>query len=60
MRRPRGSRPQAFRYLCVYPQYPLPKLEFLAQLFISLRDREAAVLEVALPQWEDARIYNTC
>jgi hypothetical protein len=52
-------RPDDGPFLCVNPRYPLPKLEFFAQLYLYLRDREAAVLDVANPQWYDAPIART-
>jgi len=42
--------PWPFDYLCVNPTYPLPAIEYLAQLFLYLRDRESEVIRVAAPQ----------
>jgi hypothetical protein len=40
-------------YLCINPAYPLPEVEFLAQLFLYVRDREDIVIRVAAPQpWD--------
>jgi hypothetical protein len=43
-------------YLCIQPAYPLPAVEFAAQLYLYLRDREAEVIRVAIPQAADAPI----
>ncbi len=43
-------------YLCIQPAYPLPALEFAAQLYLYLRDREAEVIRVAIPQAADGPI----
>jgi hypothetical protein len=51
--------PDVRPYLCVNPRYPLPELEFLAQLYLYLRDREEEVLAVAIPQPYDAGIART-
>jgi len=40
-------------YLCIQPAYPLPDVEFLAQLYLYLRDREAEVIRLAIPQAAD-------
>jgi hypothetical protein len=40
-------------YLCLQPTYPLPAAEFAAQLVLYLRDREAEVIRVAVPQAAD-------
>lgn len=42
--------PWPFEWLCVNPTYPLPAAEFTAQLYLHLRDREAAVIRIAAPQ----------
>ncbi len=56
----KGSHGSAARpYLCVNPRYPLPEVEFLAQLYLYLRDREEEVLAVAIPQPYDAGIART-
>lgn len=46
------------RYLCVYPVYPLPEQEFLAQLYMQLRDDEERILREGVLQYVDARIAN--
>jgi hypothetical protein len=46
-------------FLCVNPRYPLPEVEFFAQLYLYLRDREEEVLAVAIPQYYDAEIGRT-
>ncbi|HLG50356.1 MAG TPA: hypothetical protein VKY56_01835 [Chloroflexota bacterium] len=43
-------------YLCIQPTYPLPAIEFFAQLYLYLRDQEAEVIRVAIPQAADAPI----
>lgn len=45
-------------YLCVYPTYELPALEFLAQLYVRLRDDEPRVLSTGHLQRCDGRIPN--
>ena len=45
-------------YLCVNPTYPLPAVEFAAQLYLYLRDREEHVIRIAIPQAADDRIQN--
>ena len=47
------------RYLCVNPAYPLPEIEFFAQLYICLRDREDRVRAVAVPQAYDGPTGRT-
>ncbi|HEY8693148.1 MAG TPA: hypothetical protein VIR57_10450 [Chloroflexota bacterium] len=43
------------RYLCINPAYPLPEEEFLAHLYLYVRDREQEVVRVAAPQpWDQA------
>jgi hypothetical protein len=47
--------PWAMPFLCINPEYPLPELEFFAQLFLYCRDREDVILRVAAPQpWDQA------
>jgi hypothetical protein len=36
-------------YLCVSPAYPLPRLEFLAHLYLYARDREEELTRAGLP-----------
>lgn len=43
-------------YLCIQPTYPLPAVEFAAQLYLYLRDREPAVIRVAVPQAADGPV----
>jgi hypothetical protein len=47
------------QYLCVNPTYPLPEEEFLAQLYLYLRDREELILAVAVPQSSDRPVLHT-
>lgn len=45
--------PWRYPFLCINPHYPLPENEFLAQLYLYLRDQEEAVMGVAAPQpWD--------
>jgi len=47
--------PWPYDYLCINPTYPLPAEEFMAQLYLYVRDREDIVLKVAAPQpWDQA------
>ena len=47
--------PWPMPYLCINPEYPLPELEFFAQLYLYVRDREEVILRVAAPQpWDQA------
>ena len=47
--------PWPMPYLCINPEYPLPELEFFAQLYLYVRDREDVILRVAAPQpWDQA------
>jgi len=45
-------------YLCVYPVYELPAVEFLAQLYVRLRDDEERVLATGRLQSSDSAIPN--
>ena len=45
-------------YLCVYPTYELPAVEFLAQLYLRLRDDEQCVLATGRLQPGDGLIPN--
>ncbi len=45
-------------YLCVYPQYELPAVEFLAHLYLRLRDDEQRVLATGRLQPGDGPIPN--
>ena len=42
--------PWPYDYLCINPTYPLPAVEYAAQLYLYLRDREDEVIRVAAPQ----------
>jgi hypothetical protein len=42
--------PWPYDYLCINPTYPLPAVEYTAQLYLYLRDREDEVIRVAAPQ----------
>lgn len=42
--------PWPFDWLCINPVYPLPAVEFTAQLYLYLRDREEDVVRIAAPQ----------
>lgn len=42
--------PWPYDYLCINPTYPMPAVEYTAQLFLYLRDREDEVIRVAAPQ----------
>ena len=42
--------PWPYDYLCVNPTYPLPAVEYAAQLYLYLRDHEDEVIRVAAPQ----------
>lgn len=56
----RGARsPWPYPYLCINPAYPLPELEFLAHLYLYLRDREEEIVRVAAPQPWDQRLGRT-
>jgi hypothetical protein len=46
-------------YLCVEPEYPLPDLEFLAHLYLYARDREDALVRVAVEQRRDEWLGGT-
>ncbi len=43
-------------YLCINPTYPLPAVEFVAHLYLYLRDQEEKVIRVAAPQAADDAI----
>ena len=42
--------PWPYDYLCINPAYPLPAVEYAAQLYLYLRDSEDEVIRVAAPQ----------
>ena len=42
--------PWPYDYLCINPTYPLPAVEYTAQLYLYLRDSEDDVVRVAAPQ----------
>jgi hypothetical protein len=46
-------------YLCINPTYPLPELEFFAQLYLYVRDNEDEVIRVAAPQPWDQPLGRT-
>lgn len=47
--------PWPMPFLCINPEYPLPEIEFFAQLYLYVRDREDIILRVAAPQpWDQA------
>ena len=46
-------------YLCINPTYPLPEDEFLAQLYMYVRDCEEDVVRVAAPQPWDQPLGRT-
>lgn len=47
--------PWPMPFLCINPTYPLPELEFFAQLYLYVRDREDILVDVAAPQpWDQA------
>jgi hypothetical protein len=47
--------PWPMPFLCINPEYPLPELEFFAQLYLYVRDREDVILKVGAPQpWDQA------
>lgn len=49
---------RAYMYLCVYPTYELPAVEFLAQLYVRLRDDERCVPATGRLQHSDGPIPN--
>lgn len=51
--------PWPYPFLCINPTYPLPDLEFLAQLYLYARDREDVLIRVAAPQPWDQRLGRT-
>jgi hypothetical protein len=51
--------PWPYPYLCINPMYPLPEVEFFAQLYLYARDREDALIRVAAPQPWDQRLGRT-
>lgn len=51
--------PWPYPYLCINPTYPLPEVEFFAQLFLYARDREERLVHVAAPQPWDQRLGRT-
>jgi hypothetical protein len=42
--------PWPYEFLCINPTYPLPAIEYAAQLYLYLRDQEDEVIRVAAPQ----------
>lgn len=57
--RPGIQSPWPFRFLCINPTYPLPEEEFVAQLYLYLRDNEEEVVRVAAPQPWDQQLGRT-
>lgn len=56
---PAGRSPWPYPYLCINPTYPLPEVEFFAQLYLYARDREEVLVRVAAPQPWDQRLGRT-
>ena len=56
---PGARSPWPYEYLCINPTYPLPELEFFAQLYLYARDREDTLVRVAAPQPWDQRLGRT-
>lgn len=56
---PGARSPWPYAYLCINPTYPLPELEFFAQLVLYARDKEEALVRVAAPQPWDQRLGRT-
>jgi hypothetical protein len=47
--------PWPYAFLCINPTYPLPEVEFFAQLYLYVRDHEDEIMRVAAPQpWDQA------
>ena len=42
--------PWPYDYLCINPTYPMPAVEFTAQLYLYVRDREDEIIRIAAPQ----------
>jgi hypothetical protein len=51
--------PWRYPFLCINPTYPLPEAEFLAHLYLYLRDNEDEVIRVAAPQPWDQTLGRT-
>jgi len=51
--------PWVYPYLCINPTYPLPEVEFFAQLYLYVRDREEEIVRVAAPQPWDQSLGRT-
>ena len=51
--------PWRHSFLCINPTYPLPELEFFAQLYLYVRDQEDEVIRVAAPQPWDQPLGRT-
>jgi hypothetical protein len=56
---PGVKNPWPYSYLCINPAYPLPELEFFAQLYLYVRDQEEEILRVAAPQPWDQELGRT-
>jgi len=57
IRRTRPGEPSR-SYLCVYPTYELPAMEFLGHLYLQIRDDERRVLAIGRLQPSDGPIPN--
>jgi hypothetical protein len=51
--------PWPYPFLCINPTYPLPEVEFLAHLYLYVRDREDEIIRVAAPQPWDQLLGRT-
>ena len=51
--------PWVYPFLCINPTYPLPEVEFFAQLYLYVRDREEEIVRVAAPQPWDQTLGRT-
>jgi hypothetical protein len=51
--------PWVYPFLCINPTYPLPEVEFFAQLYLYVRDREEEIVRVAAPQPWDQSLGRT-
>jgi len=51
--------PWPYPYLCINPTYPLPEEEFLAHLYLYVRDREEEIIRTAAPQPWDQYLGRT-
>ena len=51
--------PWPYAFLCINPTYPLPEVEFFAQLYLYVRDHEDEIIRVAAPQPWDQLLGRT-